>query len=127
MGDYYSDDLESLHSEDEGFSEDLLTNDEYDQLYDVLPKLQHQLQGYNHKIDAYHLKECLYNNYFDLNDSLAEIKSRFPKLKRTYILHLVLSTILFHSMFRTRLTTLTWSISSSLTLEGSRTFLGLSF
>lgn len=84
MADYYSDDLESLHSGEEEFSEDLLTNEEYDQLYEVLPKLKHQLRHYNSNIDDLTLKECLYNNYFDVDNSLQEIKSMYPKLKGMY-------------------------------------------
>lgn len=78
MADYYSDDLDSGQS-DEGFSEDLLPNEDYDLLYEALPKLQAQLAPYNDQIDLAVLKECLYNNYFEVEESVAELKSRYKR------------------------------------------------
>ena len=66
----YDDDYED-YSQDEGFDEDKLTNEEYEQLHEVLPKLRKQLATYNDEIPEYDLKEALYANYWDVDASLA--------------------------------------------------------
>ncbi|MCH0629032.1 hypothetical protein JNB11_03545 [Kocuria palustris] len=81
----YDDDYED-YSQDEGFDEDKLTNEEYEQLHEVLPKLRKQLATYNDEIPEYDLKEALYANYWDVDASLAELKTRFKKSKYTYSL-----------------------------------------
>lgn len=78
--DYDSDDLVS---DQEGFSEDFLNNDEYDQLYSSLPLLKTRLENYNSTIPESDLKEILYNNYFDIESSVQEIKETYRK-NRTY-------------------------------------------
>lgn len=79
----YDDDYED-YSQDEGFDEDALTNEEYDQLHEALPKLRNQLASYNDEVPEYDLKEALYANYWDIEASLTEIKSRFKKSKYTF-------------------------------------------
>ncbi|KAK6203557.1 putative elongation factor 1 alpha-like protein [Scheffersomyces amazonensis] len=75
--DYYS------HGEDvEGeFNEDSLPNDEYDKLYELLPKLKAKLKDYNDEIPQQDLKEALYYNYYELGPSIEELKSKFKKKK----------------------------------------------
>lgn len=68
-------------SEEEGFNEDALTNEEYDQLYDLLPQVKQALATYNDSIEELSLKEALYYNYFELEATIEDLKSRFPKKK----------------------------------------------
>lgn len=69
------------YSGDEEFNEDSLTNEEYDTLYDALPKVKEALASYNSDIDDLAIKEALYYNYFELEPALEELKSKFPKKK----------------------------------------------
>lgn len=75
------DEYDDYDSQAEEFDEDKLTNDEYDQLHEVLPQLKAALADYNDEIPEYDLKEALYFNYFELQPSEEEIKSRFKKSK----------------------------------------------
>lgn len=81
----HDEDIEDLdaYSEEE-FHEDNLNDQDYDKLYKFLPELRTQLASYNDDIPDIDLKEALYFNYFDIENSLNEIKSKFPKKKSTY-------------------------------------------
>ena len=68
-------------SEEEGFIEDALTNEEYDQLYELLPQVKKALASYNDTIDELSIKEAIHYNYFELEPTLEDLKSRFPKKK----------------------------------------------
>lgn len=75
-----SDDLEDYTSPaDDEFDEDALSNEEYDKLHEMLPKLKKLLRTYNDDISEYDLKEALYFNYYELDATIEEIKSRFKK------------------------------------------------
>lgn len=67
--------------ENEEFHEDQLTNDEYEQLHEVLPLLKLELAPYNDEIPEYDLKEALYYNYFEIEPTVDELKSKFKKSK----------------------------------------------
>ncbi|KAI5959884.1 uncharacterized protein KGF55_005116 [Candida pseudojiufengensis] len=79
--DYDEDELD-YNSQDEidQFDEDKLTNEEYDLLYELLPQLRNKLRSYNDEIPDLDLKEALYNNYFELEPSIDEIKSKFKSM-----------------------------------------------
>lgn len=83
------------HSENEEFNEDDLNDDDYAKLYDSLPELKQKLASYNDTIDEIALKEALFYNYYSIEDSIEEIKSKFPKKKGTYISFLNLSLFRF--------------------------------
>lgn len=84
--DYDDDDLYDYGSGDaEAFNEDALDDNEYDQLYDVLPKLKAKLASYNDEIPELDLKEALYYNYYELDAAIEEIKSKHRK--SMYISH----------------------------------------
>lgn len=76
----------SSQGEDE-FNEETLSNEEYDQLHRVLPILKEKLADYNREIPDFDLKEALYYNYFEVEPSLEEIKSKFKK--RMYLFKFV--------------------------------------
>ncbi|KAG7664055.1 uncharacterized protein J8A68_002433 [[Candida] subhashii] len=79
--DYDEDELNyrSEEGEEEEFHEDNLTNEEYELLHQLLPKLKLQLKDYNDEIDDYNLKESLYYNYFELKPTIEELKSKYKK------------------------------------------------
>ncbi|QEL59320.1 hypothetical protein SBP28_001366 [Candidozyma auris] len=68
-------------SEEEGFNEDALSNEEYDHLYELLPVVKKDLASYNDSIDDLSIKEAIYYNYFELEPTVEDLKSRFPKKK----------------------------------------------
>jgi hypothetical protein len=76
----YDDDLEDYTSPaDEEFDEEALSNEEYDKLHEVLAELKQLLKDYNDEIPEFDLKEALYFNYYEVPDTIDEIKSRFKK------------------------------------------------
>ncbi|CAH6719262.1 hypothetical protein CLIB1444_02S04522 [[Candida] jaroonii] len=77
--DYDSDDLDYSDNEQE-FNEDSLSNEDYQQLYETLPILKKKLQDYNSSIPEIDLKECLYANYFNIEDSVNEIKQNYKSM-----------------------------------------------
>lgn len=77
--DYDSDDLDYSDNEQE-FNEDSLSNEDYQQLYETLPVLKEKLKNYNSTIPEIDLKECLYANYFNIEDSLNEIKQNYKSM-----------------------------------------------
>lgn len=72
------------YSDEEGFVEDSLNDEEYDKLYATLPSLKEQISSYNSTIDDLKLKEALYYNYYEIEPALEELKAKFPRKKRTY-------------------------------------------
>ena len=78
------DDFEDVSGSEEGdiFNEDELDDKEYDELYKYLPQVKTSMSSYNDNIPETDLKEALYYNYFELDKTIEELKSRFPK-KRT--------------------------------------------
>lgn len=82
MADLVDDDLVD-YSEDEEFNEDKLNDEDYDSLYDALPKLKGKVAQYNDQIGELDLKEALYYNYFNIDDAFNELKERYPKKKQT--------------------------------------------
>lgn len=77
--DYDDDDLDYSSHEEEEFDENKLNNDEYDLLHDTLPALKEKLKSYNDEIPEYDLKEALYYNYFEIEPTVEELKSKFKK------------------------------------------------
>lgn len=75
------DDDYNNYSGEEEFHEDSLTNEEYEALYETLPKAKEALASYNSDIDELAIKEALYYNYFELEPALEELKAKFPKKK----------------------------------------------
>ncbi|CUM62531.1 uncharacterized protein PRCAT00000082001 [Priceomyces carsonii] len=74
------------YSDDDNFDEDKLDNEEYSKLYDSLPKLKMAISSYNDEIPEIDLKEALYYNYYKLDETIEELKSKFPKKsKYSYI------------------------------------------
>lgn len=69
---------------EEDFNEDSLNDEEYNKLYDSLPILKQSIGTYNDTIDDLSLKEALYYNYYDITESVEELKSKFPKKKGMY-------------------------------------------
>ena len=90
--DYDEDELNyhSEEGEEEEFHEDNLTNEEYELLHQLLPKLKLQLKDYNDEIDDYNLKESLYYNYFELKPTIEELKSKYKKSMYLYLTHIYL-------------------------------------
>lgn len=80
MSAFDQDDLEDYDSLEE-FNEDLLNDEDYDQLYASLPAVKEALNNYNNTIPEYDVKESLYSNYYNLDESVKDLKSRFPKKK----------------------------------------------
>lgn len=72
------------YSGDEGFHEDDLNDEDYELLYTLLPQAKEEIAKYNPDIDDATIKEALYANYFELEDSLEDLRSRFPKKKGTF-------------------------------------------
>ncbi|ODV98184.1 hypothetical protein PACTADRAFT_20341, partial [Pachysolen tannophilus NRRL Y-2460] len=88
--DFDEDDLNDYQNEElsggEEFIEDELSNEDLDLLYDLLPKLKDQFANYNNSaINDQVLKETLWYNYYNLEDSIKEIKSKFKPVKKTEI------------------------------------------
>ncbi|KAG7828427.1 hypothetical protein KL920_003564 [Ogataea angusta] len=83
MGGFDDDDLHDYENEDLGFDEDALNDDEYDQLYDALPKLKALAK--NHQVDEKTLKEILWNNYFSIDDSFEEVKQNYKREYGEYV------------------------------------------
>lgn len=78
--DFDSDDLEDYDgSGHEEFHEDDLDDQEYDQLYEELPKLKKVLQDYNDEIPEYDLKEALYYVHYDVDAANKDLRTRFKK------------------------------------------------
>ena len=78
--DYDDDDLDYSSHEEEEFDENKLNNDEYDLLHDTLPALKEKLKSYNDEIPEYDLKEALYYNYFEIEPTVEELKSKFKRV-----------------------------------------------
>lgn len=72
---------DEILSEEEGFHEDALNDEDYDLLYELLPKVKESIATYNDSIDELSIKEAIYYNYFELEPTLEELRSRFPKKK----------------------------------------------
>lgn len=81
MADLMDDDLVD-YSEDEEFNEDKLNDEDYDSLYEALPKLKGKVAQYNDQIGELDLKEALYYNYFNIDDAFNELKKNYPKKKQ---------------------------------------------
>ncbi|KAI3406586.2 hypothetical protein KGF56_000718 [Candida oxycetoniae] len=76
--DFDKDELDyQSHDDSDEFDEDKLTNEEYDLLYKQLAHLKLKLKSYNDEISEWDLKESLYFNYFEVDPSIAELKSKF--------------------------------------------------
>lgn len=75
---------DDILSEEEGFHEDALNNEDYDLLYELLPTVKEAIASYNDSIDELSIKEAIYYNYFELEPTLEDLKSRFPKKKGTF-------------------------------------------
>lgn len=75
-----SNDFDNLSGEEE-FHEDALNNEEYDLLYELLPKVREEMEQYNSSVDELSMKEALYYNYFELEPALEELRKKFPKKK----------------------------------------------
>lgn len=83
MANFDEDDLadyDNLSGGDE-FIEDDLDDEEYDKLYAALPKLKESIASYNDEIPEIDLKEALYFNYYETEESIKELKSKHPKKK----------------------------------------------
>ncbi|QPG74001.1 hypothetical protein FOA43_001318 [Brettanomyces nanus] len=78
MSGYSQDDLIDYSEKDEGiFDEDHSANEEYDKLYELLPQLKKQVAGKYQHLDEKKMKELLWNNYFNVEDTVTEIKDTF--------------------------------------------------
>ncbi|KAG7882682.1 hypothetical protein KL938_003105 [Ogataea parapolymorpha] len=83
MGGFDDDDLHDYENEDLGFDEDALNDDEYDQLYDALPKLKALAKNY--QVDEKALKDILWSNYFSVEDSFEEVKQNYKREYDEYV------------------------------------------
>lgn len=72
-----------IASDGEEFNEDTLDDDEYEQLYAQLPLLKKELESYNDEIQEIDMKEALYFNYYKINESVEELKDKYPKKKKS--------------------------------------------
>ncbi|GMF00635.1 unnamed protein product [[Candida] boidinii] len=90
MPDYSDDDMIDYQGqENDQFDEDALNDEEYDDLYELLPKIQEFSKSFNNpELTELKLKELLWLNYFDLEKTKTEIQSNFKKIseKRMYLL-----------------------------------------
>lgn len=84
MANYDEDDVADYDEYDEEFNEDNLNDEDYDKLYEILPSLKASLASYNNEIPDADLKETLYANYFEVEPTIEELKSRFKP--STYII-----------------------------------------
>ena len=73
-----ADDMPDFH--DEGEFDDYLNDDEYELMNEVFPTLKAQLQDYQ-GWDNLSLKLALFDNNFDLESTLAELKKTLKKKK----------------------------------------------
>lgn len=71
------------YDQQEEFSEDILNDDDYDALQLAFPILSNKLSLFKPVIPEIVVKETLYNNYFDVDQSFLDLKKEF-KLKGTY-------------------------------------------
>lgn len=67
------------YSGEEELNEDQLDDQEYDKLYSNLPGLKKAIESYNDEIPDENLKEALYYNLYNIEDSVQEIKSKFSR------------------------------------------------
>ncbi|ODV88224.1 hypothetical protein CANARDRAFT_26378 [[Candida] arabinofermentans NRRL YB-2248] len=84
MNDYDDDDIIDYENDTqagEQFNEDNLNDEDYNLLYDLLPELKEKTKLYQIPDDK--LKELLWLNYFELDDTLEEIKRDFKPKKTT--------------------------------------------
>ncbi|CDK28191.1 unnamed protein product [Kuraishia capsulata CBS 1993] len=72
-------DYENEDYDDSEFVEDNLNDEDYALLYETLPVLKDQLGDYNSDIQDEDLKAVLYYNYFEVDNALAEIRSKFKR------------------------------------------------
>ncbi|GME77622.1 unnamed protein product [[Candida] boidinii] len=90
MPDYSDDDMIDYQGQDnDQFDEDALNDEEYEDLYELLPKIQEFSKSFNNpELTELKLKELLWLNYFDLEKTKTEIQSNFKKIleKRMYLL-----------------------------------------
>lgn len=90
MPDYSDDDMIDYQGqENDQFDEDALNDEEYDDLYELLPKIQEFSKSFNNpELTELKLKELLWLNYFDLEKTKTEIQSGFKRIseKRMYLL-----------------------------------------
>ncbi|KAL6450476.1 HBS1 Elongation factor 1 alpha-like protein [Candida maltosa Xu316] len=76
--DYDEDDIDYNSQEEvEEFDENNLNNEEYDLLHDILPELKKQVKEYD--IPEHDMKEALYYNYFEIEPTIEELKSKYKK------------------------------------------------
>lgn len=78
----HEDDDYDIASDGEEFNEDTLDDAEYDQLYAQLPILKKELANYNEDILEIDMKEALYYNYYKIEDSVNELKDKYPRKKK---------------------------------------------
>lgn len=83
MAGFDEDDLADYdnYSGEEEFNEDNLDDQEYDKLYACLPQLKEDIKDYNDEILEIDLKEALYFNYYEIEEAVKELKSKYPKKK----------------------------------------------
>lgn len=83
MAGFDEDDLADYdnYSGEEEFNEDNLDDQEYDKLYACLPQLKEDTKDYNDEILEIDLKEALYFNYYEIEEAIKELKSKYPKKK----------------------------------------------
>lgn len=83
MAGFDEDDLADYdnYSGEEEFNEDNLDDQEYDKLYACLPQLKEDMKDYNDEILEIDLKEALYFNYYEIEEAIKELKSKYPKKK----------------------------------------------
>lgn len=98
MAPFNDDDLADYDNSagEEEFNEDSLNDEEYDKLYETLPKLKELIASYNNSIDEMALKEALYYNYYELSDAIEELKSKFPKKKGMFFFNLQIFSLFRH-------------------------------
>ncbi|OWB60875.1 organic cyclic compound binding protein [[Candida] boidinii] len=82
MPDYSDDDMIDYQGqENDQFDEDALNDEEYDDLYELLPKIQEFSKSFNNpELTELKLKELLWLNYFDLEKTKTEIQSGFKRI-----------------------------------------------
>lgn len=89
---YSQDDMEDYANEndsDEQFNEDNLNDEDYNTLYELLPKVKEQTDGKYRNLDDQKIKELLWMNYFSIDDTIEEIKRSYKSKYTLFLLKVI--------------------------------------
>lgn len=78
-------DTDDIHSNDDiDLNEHELNDDDYKTLYDNLKLVKESLSSYNNTIPDLIIKQVLYDQDFDINDTVKILRKRYKKSMYTF-------------------------------------------